>query len=205
MELALLGGSVWLAKQYMPNPKDSVVPDEEEEIMEQTNHDEFLYKQFRQNGMIAQKEYPNTGRLPFTLEKGPFSVFNPRAMTKDGHMENATQYGYDCMINLQRLKRIDAEEQIAGNEPMFIDKRGGAIPQLFTREIYNPANPRQATSIVDWSWVPRNPTDSDFDRVGRLAKHVPLRPDRFAPDGAFMAAPGQQFRHYYNRRRGGGF
>ena len=43
--------------------------------------------------------------------------------------------------------------------------------------------------------MPRNPTDSDWNEAGLIAKQLPPNPQLFTPDAYYYTNPGQNFRY----------
>lgn len=196
MELAVLGGSLWLAKQFLPKPQQKIMVSAEEEFYDKqpSPPEEFLYKELRRGGVIFPSWYDSAGRIPWDPQRPPYTLYPANSVTGD-HMKDVTERIYGHYQNARWHERMDFEEQTSNDHEYFITKRGQPLPTSFTRELHNPSDPNMTTDMINWSWLPPNPQDMDFVRAGELAKKIPRDPSLFTPESNFMAIPGLTWRY----------
>jgi hypothetical protein len=115
----------------------------------------------------------------------------------DLHQSDPCATTYQLIANAIDHNRIDFEAAMQGNRPVYQQKSAQAVYNGFTPEMSNPANPSQHTQHMQWGWLPKNPTDSDYSDAGAIAKILPPLPELFTPDAYFPTAAGQSFRYSF--------
>lgn len=193
----ILGGAVALASSLYRGPAQV------EDIRETDNDmyargmldtpEEFLFKQSKLYGIWAPQYQHAAARVPWDTRNPPYTVARYGATTDEGVPSDV----YQAYVNAKGHQRKDAMEQIASTRQAIARSSGQPIWTGFTAEISNPADRRQRTQHMQWSWLPRAPADSDFADAAALAKAVPPNPNLFTPDAWFATAPGLPFRYSY--------
>ncbi len=193
-----LGGSALLAHHLLgkvaPKPVDQ---SEEEEFDNALDVPEELFmKQSRDYGIIAPHYGSATARVPWDMQNPPYYVFQPGV----SHLERPVERIYEQYYNAAYHNRKDFEEAVSRNRPQMARDRPQPIYTGFTPEMTaydRVTGDKMQTQHMAWSWMPDNPTDSEFNDAALLAKALPADPLLFTPDANFMTAPGQSFRHVY--------
>jgi hypothetical protein len=194
MELIAICGAVLAGRNMLSKPKEKISENPDYGIL--PPHEDHL-SEMRRAGVIVTGHNSVAARVPFNTDRPPFAIWRP---SDDEARVNPTEDIYTHISNTTSHHRDDFEAQNRAGSEYFVSKRGGAIPVMFSREIHNIADPSMRTGMVDWSWIPKNPTDADFMRMGALGKALPRHPELFSPDANFMAAPGLTWRHGGNGR-----
>lgn len=191
-ELLVLGAGVYLASVFSDHGEKRCLDEklDANNVIEQPR--ELFMHQAREGGVVAPNHASVAGRVPFDVNNPPYLIAR-----RDGpsHTENPTENLYSNIANALEHQRLDVEAEAAAARMPVARKRGGAIVTTFTRELSNPADPSMRTGLINWSWMPPNPTDSDYQEAGALVQAIPPNPELFTPDAYYFTAPGQQFRH----------
>jgi hypothetical protein len=149
---------------------------------------QLLAAQYEFNGMIAPTHRDIAGRVPYRSDGMPFTFYSPETKAEDRAFSDMFT---NALYAREHLDRSTTEE-FANSRPIFPYKRGGAIVNLFTREIHGPEG--QTSGIVMNNFMPRNTTDEDIRLANTMAQTYPVA-HGLAADQWFWTAPGQDFRH----------
>lgn len=192
-ELLVLGAGVYLAGIFSDHGNKRL-DESAEQLVDDTieaPRDLFIH-QAREGGIIAPNHASVAGRVPFDRLNPPYLIARKNGAS---HTEAPTENLYANIANAYEHQRLDTEAEAAAARMPVARKRGGAIVTTFTRELSNMADPSMRTGIINWSWMPPNPTDSDYQDAGALVQAIPPNPELFTPDAFYFTAPNQPFRH----------
>ena len=189
MEFVAIGSALWMAKNLMPEGSKTIDGSDVEKMQ---TPEEFLRKEYKRAGMIAPVNGHVHQRLPWDPANPPYDIWKP---SDDEEHKNPSDRMYDYAVAAQEHYRKDYEQQLDAGYEYYIQRRGGAIVNTFTRELHNPNDPSMRTGFINHSWLPPNPQDADYVRAGELARRLPRDPSLFSPDSTFMNAPGLPFRY----------
>ncbi len=184
--LVVLGLGVYCAQQL--TKKSS----KEETVDAFETPKEFLMHEMRLHGMIAPRSQSIAGRTPFSENAPPYNVWRPNAPS---HMEKPTETAYELYANALEHDRLETMDSIDKGRQNIMHKRGGAIITTYTRELRNNADPSMTTGIVNWTFMPPNPTETDRLNAAALVKAIPPNAQLSTPDGVWFTAPGLPFRY----------
>lgn len=156
----------------------------------------WLMAEARVRGIIAPQFQSTAARVPWDPMKPPYHMHR----AGDLHQEEPCETTYQLITNALGHRRVDFEAALAGNRPVYQQKTQQAIYNGFTGEMSNPADPSMRTMHMQWGWLPKNPTDSDYSDAGAIAKVLPPDPSLFTPDSYYTTAPGMPFRYSFARQ-----
>jgi len=155
---------------------------------------DLFFTEAQLNGTIAPTYGAGANRLPFKKGRGePFFAHIPGRSSADSPVTNT----YIQLENANHLSRVDFEQSRAANRPTYMRDRSFPVWTTFTPELNVVANGNEhlSTGFVNWSYLPLNPTDSDYNDAGVLSKVVPADPLLFTPYANFISAPGVGWRY----------
>lgn len=155
---------------------------------------DLFFTESQVNGTIAPAYGAGANRIPFKQGAGePFFAHVPGRSSAESPVTNT----YIQIENANHLAQVDFEQSRAASRPTYMRDRSFPVWHLFTPELNVVANgnERLSTGFVNWSYLPLNPTDSDYNDAGVLAKSVPPVPALFTPDANFISAPGVSWRY----------
>ena len=147
-----------------------------------------------QCGIIAPPYQTTTTRVPWDPNNAPYYAYQPGV----SHMERPLSRCYEQYYNGIHHNRKDFEEAVSRNRPVYQVKRGQAIYTGFTNEMtaYDKVTgDKMQTQHMDWTWMPKNPTDREHNHAALMAKALPSDPALFTPNNNFATAPGMDFRY----------
>ncbi len=195
MELAALGVGVYLARSlYTGAPvKLEKTPAEEFATIIERPYDLNMHE-MSQLGAIMPRTGATRARVPWNKNFPPYYIAPD---IEHGSMDAPTHRLYTLLANAQEHERLTTMEEVARNRRHFARDRGVPLWTAFTRELEVPQadGSVHTTNQLGFQWMPRNPTDSDWNEAGLIGKALPPMPVLFTPDAVFMTAPGQPFRH----------
>lgn len=145
-------------------------------------------------GAIAPPYGSVRGRAPWNPNFPPYYVSKEVPASPADASVDAI---YSLMANATEYNRQTTTEHASRARTHFARHRAAPLWNAFTDEVVvrDPHGPSRRTDRVGFSWMPRNPTDSDWNEAGLIAKSLPRDPELFAPDGYYMTAPGLPFRY----------
>lgn len=188
--LAIAAGAFALHK-LVASP--SYVPHQREEDNSLNVEDLFEYEA-GVNGMPAPWYGASTNFVPFKKGNGaPYFVYRPG----DSPMNAPVTNTHRQILNAKFLDRVDFEVGMNSNMPQFHRKSAQPRYTLFTDELKltTEQGEKLSTGFVNFSWLPSNPTDADFNDAAVMAKVAPPDPLLFAPSADFATAPGVDWRY----------
>ncbi len=131
-------------------------------------------------------------------------AFPPYYVEKDRRGGPETASLFDMMTlyaNGTEHNRLTVAEELERGRQHFARKSGAALYTAFTSDLTlmdsDPAVGTRTTNRIDFTWLPNNPTDSDWSEAGRIAKALPPNPELFTPDAYYMNNSGMPFRNVY--------
>ena len=196
--VAVLGAGAYLASALFAQPPHSrkVNPSPEEEFEAALMRpEEMQFKNAQYAGMWRPPYQSVTTRLPWGQGgNAPYYVHRPG----QSHLDSPVTQLYTQLINATAHQRKDFQEQLVASRQQYSRPRASAIYQGFSNEMKLPDNVSggmRQTQHMNWSWMPKDPTDSDFNDAALLAKVLPPDPLLFTPEADFATAPGLSFRY----------
>jgi hypothetical protein len=147
-------------------------------------------------GVFAPTHRFETARLPWGSNPNSMPLFSHK--TGQSHMDRPVTDTYQQLANGYAHYREDAEETFLANRPQMARRSHQPPYTGFTNEmtLRGAQGETYSTQHMLWSWLPRDPTDSDMvDAVGLMSKAAPPNPLLFNPSADFLAAPGVGFRY----------
>lgn len=200
MELAVLGAGVYLASALLDQGKQIVVDPTENEMqhsMLETPREALLH-QYREYGAPAPSFNTTRGRLPWDPNFPPYYVSQT---APGGPNEDPVSRVHTLIANGIEHERQDVQATFNSARAHHARKRGGAVWYAFNDELTlddaDPSQPPRNTNRLGFSWLPANPTDSDYNEAGLIANALPGDPMLFTPDATYMTNSGMPFRHGY--------
>lgn len=198
MELLALAGATYLAKDLFKAEPIQLqeTPEELDATMLERPYD-FNMHEMRRLGAIMPQFGATRGRVPWSTEFPPYYIA-PDAAASGPNCAPAERV-YTLLANAEEHNRLDVMEEAARGRHHYARKTGVPLWTGFTRDVtLHDPDPHVAprnTGRLGFSWMPPNPTDSDWNEAGLIAKALPPNPTLFTPDSTYMTAPGQLFRH----------
>ena len=194
--LAIVGGAVAAYHVFgrVPNGRP-IVPSAEHEFTDklETEEERFMHDS-REWGTLAPTHLFEATRLPFRADQMPYYVHTPG----DSHMDSPVTRVYQQLCNFFSHDREDFVRAFAAHRPQMARKAGVPAYSGFTNEmtLFGDDGQRHTTQHMLWSWLPAQPSDSDYNDVaGLMSKAAPPDPLLFTPQSHFAAAPGVGFRY----------
>jgi hypothetical protein len=145
-------------------------------------------------GMPAPAYGASSTLLPYKKNgAAPFFVHQPGESTLDKPITNTHRQ----ILNARYVDRVDFETAMNANLPQWHRKSAVPVYTGFTDEltVTTLSGERLSTGFVNFSWLPSQPTDSDYNDAAVMAKIVPPVPALFAPEADFATAPGVDWRY----------
>jgi hypothetical protein len=202
--LAIVGGAVaayqLFGKQHMTGPGRPVVPSGSFEFDDKLEDiDEMWMHNAREYGIVAPPYQFEASRVPWGPQGSqmPYYIHRPG----ESHMDSPCTDTYQQIANALSHQREDFIRAFAANRPQMARKQGSPAYNGFTDEmtLFGDDGTRYTTQHMNWSWLPKQPSDSDYNDVaGLMAKAAPPDPALFTPTADFMTAPGVGFRYVQN-------
>ncbi len=196
--VAVLGAGAYLAHAIYAQPPKAPPrnPTAEEDYALGLDRPEVLLMQNAQvAGMIAPQYQAATVRKPWnTGSAAPYYIHRPG----QSHLDSPVTQLYTQILNATYHNRQDFQEQFAASRQQYARKSAQPVYTGFTDEMCitdSASGKKRYTQHMQWSWLPSNPTDSDFNDAALMAKAVPPDPLLFTPDANFATAPGLPFRY----------
>ncbi len=195
MELAVLGAGAYLATSLFANTPVKVAPTQAELAAEMLETPAALFMhEYRVRGAIAPYASSVAARLPWDQNHAPYYIAQTAT---GGPNQHPTERVYKSLINASEHERIDLAQEFSAARPHYARRRGQAIWTAFDSElrVRDTDGSTRSTERQGFSWMPPNPTDSDWNEAALLAKALPGDPRLFTPDSNFMSAPGLTWRY----------
>lgn len=198
LELGALGCGLYLANALLYNGKQPILATTRD--VNETNMLESPYElnlhEMRVRGALAPSFNATRARMPWDPNFPPYYI---ASTATGGPNESPTERIFHSLANAQEHERLNIAEEFSSSRPHYARKRGQAIWSAFNEELHlQDSDPRvgyRTTDHVGFQWMPPSPTDSDWNEAALLARALPPNPYLFTPDGYYMTAPGQPFRH----------
>lgn len=146
------------------------------------------------NGMPAPWYGASSARIPYKKGGGaPIFVHQPGDSPMDAPVTNTHRQ----ILNARFVDRQDFEMAFRHNLPQWHRKSAVPLYTGFTDELKlrTVDGEELSTGFVNFSWLPSNPTDSDYNDAAVMAKVAPPNPALFAPEANFATAPGVDWRY----------
>ena len=199
--LAIVGGAVAAYQLFgKPAPGRPVVPSAKHEFDDKLEDiDEMWMHNAREWGIVAPSIQFETSRVPWGSGGSgmPYYIHRPG----ESHMDSPVTDTYQQIVNALSHNREDFIRAFAANRPQMARKSAAPAYNGFTDEmtLFGDDGTRYTTQHMNWSWLPKDPSDSDYNDVaGLMAKAAPPDPALFTPTADFMTAPGVGFRYVPN-------
>jgi hypothetical protein len=195
MELAVLAAGAYGASHLFAAKQPVVNPTQAQLAAESLESPAKLFMhEYRERGALKQVGAAQSVRMPWNPQRMPYYIAQTAS---GGPNNNPTQRVYQSLINASEHERMDLAQEFAAARPHYARKRGAPLWTAFTREISVADNEgrMRATDRQGFSWLPPNPTDSDWNEAALFAKAMPGDPNLFTPDSTFMTAPGVPWRY----------
>lgn len=193
----MLGAGVMIAEALYAGPdQPKRLAENDQELLDRgflETPAEFLLKQTKLYGHWAPSFNMATARVPWDPANPPFTV--QRYGSCSGQVTPSDIH--QAYVNAKEHQRRDAMEQMATGITTIARQSGQPIWGGFTPEVHDIANKNMKTQHMQWVWLPRGPTDSDFADAAAMSKAIPANPLLWTPDAWFATAPGLPFRYSY--------
>lgn len=196
MQVVALAAGLYAANAWVNGDDTTLQADDVTGIESQGAPEDWLMREARVRGIIAPQFQSTAARVPWDPAKPPYHMHR----AGDLHQSDPLETTYQLITNALGHRRIDFEAAMAGNRPVYQQKTAQAIYNGFTEELSNPSDPAARTMHMQWGWLPKRPTDSDYSDAGAIAKALPPDPMLFTPDSYFPTASGMPFRYSFARQ-----
>ena len=156
--------------------------------------EEIFFLNAQVAGTVTPNHQASASRIPWRDGAGmPYFVHQPGQSNMDSPVTDT----YTQILNAHFLDRKDFEETFQASRPQYARTKGMPPYMGFTGDmkLKGPRGEVYSTQHMNWSWLPTNPTDSDWNDAGLLAKALPPDPLLFTPNADFATAPGLDFRY----------
>ena len=194
----VIAAGAYLMHQYVNQPTGKEGPyalDRQTELDRLATEPEQLWMlEYQVNGAPVPNANAPSSRLPVTIEDGTYFMHKPGV----SNMENPVTNTYVQLLNRAYLGRKDFEQSRMAARPQYPRKTAQPLYSGFTDEIrYKDKLSGEvlSTGFQQMSWLPRDPTDSDYNDAALLTKVVPPNPLLFTPDANFATAPNVDWRY----------
>lgn len=193
---AVLGAGTLLANNlFKRSDPPQIEHSPEEEFADALDSPEkLLMDNARHTGILAPPFGSATTRVPWDMMNPPYYVYQPGV----SHLERPMERTFEQYFNALHHNRKDFETAVARNRQQIARRRPQPIYTGFTPEMTafdSVTGDKMQTQHMQWTWMPNNPTDSQYNDAALLAKALPADPLLFTPDANFMTAPGLPFRY----------
>jgi len=195
MELAVLAGGAYVASALFANQPVVVAPTEAElnERMLEDPASLFMHE-YRERGAIAPNGTSVAGRVPWDKNFAPYYIAQTAT---GGPNQHPTERVYRSLVNASEHERHNIAQEFSSARPHYARRRGQKLWTAFNRElsVEDVDGTRRSTNSQGFSWMPPNPTDTDWNEAALFAKALPGDPRVYTPDATFMTAPGVTWRY----------
>lgn len=186
-----------LAQAMMRHPcaKIQKSPHELRETLYQTPY-ELAYTEASTLGAIVPKYGSTRAQVPWD------AAFPPYYMQRDvpeGPANYSLSRTYALFANADEHERLAVAEEAVRGRQHYARKTYAPLYTAFTNELVamDADGSMRRTEQLGFPWLPRNPTDSDWNEAGLVAKALPPNPTLFTPDAYYMTNSGMPFRNVY--------
>jgi len=196
MEIAVLAGGLYVLSRAMEKTVPSGIPlDPSAEALHanlRMTPAEFFKEEYIARGAQAPPYANQAYRLPWTCTRPPYYVAHQVPCDVD-----PVASAYTLLINGQDHVRREVAQDFDAAQTTWSRHRSGANWNAFTPEIpiQDADGSLRWTNRMGFQWLPKEPSDTDYQEAGMLAKALPGAPALFTPDATFMTAPGLDFRY----------
>ena len=188
--LAIVAGAFVLQRLVAQPSVESPHPEGDESL----DVDRMWEYEASVNGMQAPWYGASSTFIPY--KKGsaaPYFVHQPGDSPMDSPVTNIHRQ----ILNAKFVDRADFELGFKSSYPQWHRKSAVPIYTGFTDELVvtTEQGERLSTGFINFSWLPSNPTDADYNDAAVMAKVAPPDPRLFAPTADFASAPGVDWRY----------
>lgn len=196
MELLALGAVAYLViKQGVDEGIDEAIDGEVDKAEEKFDSYRTHVEEMRAVGGWAPFHAANRGQTPWPVTMPPYYI----APDVHGVLDSPAERIRAALAIPGEHERSDVAEQALNGREHFARRGRAPIWTAFTREISvaDVDGSRRSTDRLGFSWMPPDPTDSDWNEAGQIARALPGIDELMTPDATFLNVPGMNFRYGY--------